>query len=296
MKQIETAALLCELCMKEDSPLALQKLKMICRQIGHDMMRLSRLVPPDSFVIADTDYDGGQIQLSKTTSRFCTRGRSLDQVVGRRRIRSARKVEFLVIYDDSNSMTAWWRSEYLRRRIHEYESPQTMAKIALLSLLETFAKNASASIIFFGSKADAPSKSRNLSYRALVRMNGSGGTRLDEALRVAIEKRWHRRGGRKYVVILTDGVPEAGNEKDSEDSYIQSKAISYLDVMQKFGVRVLFSPILTDAKLAYKEYGEYNARTFAQELRKRGATVKITEKLADLPVNVFTGVKEMISK
>lgn len=295
MRPIESAALLCEHCMHEDSPIALQKLKMLSRKIGHDMMRLSRLVPPDEFVMADTSYEGAQIQLTKTISKFCTRGRSLDEIVGRRRVRGARKVELLVIYDDSNSMTSWWRSEYLRRKIHEHDSPQTMAKIALLSLLETFAKNANANIIFFGSKADGPHKSRSISYPALIARNGSGGTRLDEALRLAIDDGWHKRGGQKYVVILTDGLPEAGNEKQSEDAYIQSKVLTYIDIINKFGAKVLFVPLLIDSKLAYKTYGDHNAYTFATELKKRGVTVKMTDKLKELPENLFAGVKEMVS-
>lgn len=287
--------MLCELYMNEGSPIVLQKLKMLCRKIGQDMMRLSRLVPPDQFVMADTTYEGGQLQIPKTISNFCTHGRSLDEIVGRRRVRGARKVELLVLYDDSNSMTAWWRTEYLRRRVHEHDSPQTMAKVALLSLLETFAKNANVNIVFFGSKADGPHKSRTLSYPALITRNGSGGTRLDEALRAAIDDRWHKRGGRKFVVILTDGVPEAGNEKSSEDSYIQEKSLKYMEMLIEHRAGVLFAPLLTDPKLSYKTYGGHNAYTFSQELSRRGVTVKTTEKLAQLPLNLFSGVKEMIA-
>ncbi len=294
MDHVKRAALLCEHCMKQESPMGMQKLKMLCRRIGHDMMRLVRLVPPDEFVMKDVDYQGGQIMLTKTISNFCTRGRSLDEIVGRRRVRGARKVELLILYDDSNSMTSWWRSEYLGRKIPERDSPQTVAKVALLSLLETFGKNANVNVVFFGSKADGLHKSRMLSYSELVRRNGSGGTRLDEALRIAVEERWHRRGGKKFVIILTDGVPEAGDENPGEDAYIQSKALSQIDLLLEFNASVLFAPILTNPKLAYKTYGDYNAYTFSQVLGKRGVTVKTTERLRELPENLFAGVKEMI--
>lgn len=52
------------------------------------------------------------------------------------------KLNIMIVYDDSNSMTGWWRKERFGSAVAEEESPQTIAKLAALLILEGYGQAA----------------------------------------------------------------------------------------------------------------------------------------------------------
>ncbi len=82
-----------------------------CRSMGRSFLRLYNIVPPTMERMVYHPYQGtGMISFNKSIAEFCNKGKSLDGMIARERRRDVRKVRFAVIYDDSNSMTAWWRN------------------------------------------------------------------------------------------------------------------------------------------------------------------------------------------
>lgn len=297
LKDILLAAELCVRCKNEPTRANFGKLTQVCRKIGNHLSKVLKLIPPTERRMVVAPFDGaGMIDIGRTIVSFCSFGKSIDNIIERKRDKATRESSLAIIYDDSNSMTGWWRKEFLKKRIPEEEAPQTFAKVSTISLIETFGKESGIDLIFYSSKVDGPYKKGQLSYNELIKRDGSGASRLDLAISRLIEKRWHKRGGKKYLVILTDGVPEVGRDKASEDTKVQDDAIRFIKTLLNYEVKVLYVPILTDTKLAYKNVGSFNAMSFSEELKKMGITVKRVAKLTDLPKSLFEGMKQTVVK
>lgn len=298
MNEILLAAELCSRCKAEPKNReSFEKLVLTCRKIGKHLSRIMKLIPPTERRMVQYKFDGtGMIDINRTINSFCTYGKSIDNIIERKRSRATRELNLMIVYDDSNSMTSWWRKEYLKKKVGESEAPQTYAKISTISLIETFGREAGVDLMFYGSNVIGPLGKSQFSYTELIKKDGSGATRLDLALEKLIEKKWHKRGGKKYLVILTDGLPEVGRDKAGEDSEVQEATLANIKKILDNEVRILYVVLLTDVKLAFKSIGSYNAMSFAEVLKRKGITVRKVSNLQELPKSLFEGMKEAVVK
>ncbi|MBI4362532.1 MAG: VWA domain-containing protein [Euryarchaeota archaeon] len=269
-----------------------------CRGAGVHMLHQYRLDRPTQSRMVYRKFDGtGSLSIHRTMTGFLTHGRSLDQVVTRTRVQLARSLSLALLYDDSSSMSAWWRNKYFPYRLlTEETAPQTSAKIGCLALLEAFGAEADIVVFVFGSQVTGPLMKRENIYQELVKRNGSGGTRLDLALQKLMDLRWHESPGMKVMVVLTDGVPETGRREEAEDIRIQRSVINNIKRVLDSGVQVLYVPIFTDDKLSRFRTGEYDARGFVERIQRMGATTAEVTQEADLLKTLFQGVRRMLQE
>jgi len=218
----------CAKCMADPSNVeSYDRLMDGSRLIGRNFLRLYSIVPSMSTRMIYASYSGGgNISFDRTIANFGQRGKTLDGVVARYRLKDVKKLNLALLYDDSNSMTAWWRSKNLGAAINEAQAPQSYAKIACLALMEGLGKSADISLWTFGSRAEGPYNANAGMYRQLISRNGSGGTRMDLALQSMIDVGWHRETGTNVAIILTDGVPEVGRSVYAEDVLVNMKRSS----------------------------------------------------------------------
>ena len=290
--EVHAAQLCADLTYHYDN-LKYERLLARCRRIGNHLARTLELIPPNARRMVDCKFDGmGSINIYKTLNAFCERGKKLDEIVGRKRVQDVRVVNLAILYDDSNSMSAWWRSDYLGKKVEEKDSPHALAKLATLALCESFGKEVKISLVVYGSNAEYYKK---IDYRELVERNGSGATRLDFALAELMKNRWERKGGARYLLILSDGVPEAGNEKYSEDSAVQRASIERLKYLLGAGVRAAYVTLADEKKLALKKLGDYDAESFSARLAKMHVNVEKVKKARELGEVLFACVKRMSS-
>lgn len=261
-----------------------------CWRLGTHWKKIVRLVPPSHRVIRSVPYDGTcAIDVYKTLSVFLQKGKDISLAVGRKRVPGARAWNLALLYDDSNSMTAWWRSDVLNRRVQEKTAPQAFAKIAALSLYSAVARDAK---LFFIPYATSARAYKGLPVSELISLNGSGATRLDLALDALHSLKFERFGGEKYVVILSDGVPESGRGVASEDSAVQEKALSALSYLSRLGCRIIHLSFAHEKELAEKKIGGHNMYSFANRLRKIGCRAKIISNGSELSPALFRAFKE----
>ncbi|MEW6329222.1 MAG: vWA domain-containing protein [Candidatus Micrarchaeota archaeon] len=291
MKDEVYAAQLCADLTRHYDNLKYEKFLACCRRIGNHLSRSLELIPPNARRMVDCKFDGmGSINVYRTMNAFCERGKKLDEIVGRKRVQDVRVLNLAILYDDSNSMSAWWRSDYLGKKVEEKDSPHSLAKIATLALCESFGKDAKLSLVVYGSGAKFYKK---IEYRELVERNGSGATRLDSALAELMRNRWERRGGARYLLILSDGVPEAGNEKYSEDSGVQRACFERLKHLLGAGVRIAYVTLADEKKLALKKLGDYDAESFCARLARMHVNVEKVKSARELGEVLFSCVKKM---
>ncbi|MEM3399313.1 MAG: hypothetical protein QXP42_00605 [Candidatus Micrarchaeia archaeon] len=285
------AANLCAILTKKYDPFIYEEFILQCRAVGKHISSALNFMPPNEYCVSDVPYDGSShINMYKTISNFCTHGRMPEFAVGRKRVQKERVVRIALLYDDSNSMTAWWRSDFLNKQIAEEEAPQTFAKIACVSLCEIFGPRANPLILSYSDDAI-----QLKGYRELVIRNGSGATRLDKALYELERMRWHIRGGKRIIVILTDGLPEGGMNDYMEDCSIQKCSLELLVKFSKWGVRILYLPLLLEAKYASRVWGMFSALTFTEEIEKQRIVVERVKSIHELPTALFRGVKKVVA-
>ncbi|MEM3030342.1 MAG: hypothetical protein QXH27_01275 [Candidatus Micrarchaeia archaeon] len=291
MKEEERAAQLCGTLLHSYDRSAMAGFLSSCRKLGLHLARAVKLIPPNVRRMRDRPFDGsGSINVYKTLNIFLSRGKDITKIVGRKRVVDARVLHLAILFDDSNSMTAWWRSEKLRRAIKDSESPHSFAKVAVAAVAESFGRQAnSLTLVAFGSKARFL---KRLDYRELVALNGSGATRLDLALSELKKARWERRGGAKFLLVLTDGVPEAGNEDAREDAGIQRRCADLLAYFVRLGVRVIYITLTHEKALAGKKIGEHTCESYARLLEKRRVVAAEAENIRALGSTLFTALKE----
>lgn len=301
-------------CLKDPSVSTIKQLQRDCRKYSRNLLASNHLVLPTDSSIIYKKYNGeGSISFSKTHSEFCLHGRSLDNIIGRQRVKSVLKLNIMLIYDDSNSMTSWWRKDRFGSVMHEEESPQTIAKLASLLILEGYGRNADVRLIAFGSKVTNPLTKREIIYSELLRKNGSGGTRLDLALGKLIRLRWANEGGVNILIIISDGLPETGwkqtgvpyltetkeggtmdtKRQRAVDTKVQNIVLRQLRQLISEGVYIVHIPIFSDERLASWVSGKYSARTFAREFEMMGITVIPVLEGPKMPETVFRGLHEL---
>lgn len=268
-----------------------------CRSIGRNLIRFYHIIPPTSERMIHTPYDGsGQISFSKTMSEFSRKGKTLEGMITYKRVRDVKRVRLGIIYDDSNSMTAWWRKQTMSISLEEADSPQSYAKVACLSLMEGLGKDMEVSYWKFGSVVKGPFNLTNNVYREILSSNGSGGTRLDLALESMIESNWDRRPGVKIAIVLTDGIPEIGRSVYDEDMIVNVRSMDLIKKLISRKVHVLYLQLLTDESRRFKKSGGYTMVEFGNEIQKLGCEFMNVNTKESLMESLFIGLNHITRK
>jgi len=268
-----------------------------CRIIGRSFLRLYSIMPSMTTRMIYSSYSGsGVISFNKTISGFGRSGKTLDKVVARYRLKDIKKLNIAIMYDDSNSMTGWWRSKNMSTNVNESQTPQSYAKVACLSLMEGLGKAADISLWTFGSRTEGPFNASNNMYRQLISRNGSGGTRLDLALQSLIDTGWHRKRGINSVIILTDGVPEVGRSVYAEDVLVNVKALELIKGLQSSKVKVLYIQLHTDDSRKYKKSGGYTMAEFGMTIDKMGGMVMNVDTADHISDSLFKGLQLVLRR
>ncbi|HMK45151.1 MAG TPA: VWA domain-containing protein [Methanocella sp.] len=262
-----------------------------CRSIGRNLIRFYHIIPPTSERMVYKTYDGsGMISFDRTIAECCKNGKTIESMITYHRVRDVKKVRLAILYDDSNSMTAWWRKQAQMQDIDESEAPQTYAKIACLSMMEGLGKDIDINFWKFGSQSHGPFNMSSNMYREIIRCNGSGGTRLDLALESLIEHKWYHRPGMKIVMILTDGIPEAGHSAYSEDVLINMKTLGLIKNLMRNKIHVIYIQMLTDESRKFKKSGGYTLLEFGNEIQQMGCEYITVNSKASLMRTLFEGL------
>lgn len=268
-----------------------------CRIIGRGFLRLYSIMPAMTTRTIYSTYSGcGMISFNMTIAAFSQRGKSLDSVIARYRIKDVKKLNIAILYDDSNSMTAWWRSKNMSTRVNEAQAPQAYAKVACLALMEGLGKTADISLWTFGSRAEGPFNGSTNMYRQLISRNGSGGTRLDMALESLIDLGWHRKKGTSVIVVLTDGVPEVGRSVYAEDVLANVRTLELIKNMQGSKVRLLYIQLHTDDSRRFKKSGGYTMGEFGMAIEKMGGLVMNVDTANHISDSLFKGLQQIIKR
>lgn len=288
----------CVKCMKNPEDVqAYDELLMGCRSMGRYFLRLYNIIPTTTERMVYSGYNGtGTISMYRTISEFCRNGKTLDGVISRNRVRDVKDVSLAILYDDSNSMTAWWRNKTMAVKVEESHAPQTYSKVACLSLMEGLSRKIKIDLWTFGNFAHGPYNVNSNMYRELISRNGSGGTRLDLALQSLIDHGWEKGRGIRIVVILTDGIPEMGRSIYDEDVLVNMSALSHLKYLISRKVRVLYIQLLTDESRRFRKSGGYNMAEFGSELGKMGCTLYNVDTESKIKDTLFDGLSKAIQK
>ena len=288
----------CARCMADQSDVeSYDRLMNGTRIIGRSFMRLYSIMPSMSTRMVYACYSGGGIiSFDRTISSFGQRGKSLDGVIARYRLKDVKKLNVAILYDDSNSMTAWWRSKNMGATINESQAPQSYAKVACLSLMEGLGKSADISLWTFGSRTDGPFNANANMYRQLISRNGSGGTRLDLALQSMVDQSWHRKRGTKVAIILTDGIPEVGRSVYAEDLLVNMKTLELIRKIQYNKVKVLYVQLHTDDSRRFKKSGGYTIAEFGSAIEKMGGMVMDVDTANKINDSLFKGLQQILKR
>lgn len=288
----------CATCMTDPSSVrAYDDLITGCRSIGRNFLRLYNIVPPTMERMIFGSYQGtGIINFNRSIAEFCNKGKSLDGMLARQRMRDVKKVRFAVLYDDSNSMTSWWRNSTLSETISEADSPQTYAKVACISLMEGLGRETEITMWKFGTEVKGPFSLTTNIYQELIASNGSGGSRLDLALKSMLDNRWDKHNGAKILVIITDGIPEIGRSVYAEDVISTVNTLNMLKELVNHKVHVLYLQLTTDESRRYRKIGGYTMVEFGGEIERLGCIymrVKAKEKIED---SMFKGLNSVMKR
>jgi len=288
----------CATCMADPGDVASYDTLMNgCRVIGRSFLRLYSIMPSLITRMVYSRYSGGGIiSFNKTIAGFSRSGKTLDEVVARYRLKDVKKLNIAIMYDDSNSMTGWWRSKNMSASIHESQAPQSYAKVACLSLMEGLGKAADVSLWTFGSRAEGPFNANTNMYRQLISRNGSGGTRLDLALKSLVDTGWHRKHGTNVVVVLTDGVPEVGRSVYAEDVLVNMKALELIKSLQGYKVKALYIQLHTDDSRKFKRSGGYTIAEFGSAIDKMGGMVMDVDTANRISDSLFKGLQQVLRR
>lgn len=282
----------CVKCMADpDDARAYDDLLTGCQSIGRNFLRLYHIVPPTMERMVYHPYQGaGIINFNKSISEFCHKGKSLDGMIARERRRDLRNVRLAVIYDDSNSMTSWWRSMNMAEKTSESESPQTYAKVACLSLMEGLGREADINFWKYGSEVRGPFCMTARMYREIIACNGSGGSRLDLALKSVLDSGWDKKSGAKILIILTDGLPEIGNGIYAEDVMATVATLDSIRKLINHKTHVLYLQLTTDESRKYRKIGGYTMVEFGEEIQRLGCIFMKVGSREKIEASLFKGL------
>lgn len=253
-----------------------------CKRFG-DFLKVNYFVPPTIRRMVYRPYEGtGIISINKTTQEFCTRGKRLDSVITKTRVKDVRSLHLAILYDKSR----------IAQKYH------AIAKIATISLLEGIGKSADdVNIILFNSKIYGPYNKIQCTYKKLLLSNGngpSGNSRFDLALGKLLQMEWYKREGSRHLIIIGGSLPLSDKNILLDDIEVQETTILYITRLFEKGVKILYIPIFTEEEDFVDEMiGAYSARSFAKKIANIGVAVSEINSFSDLQ-KLRNGIREML--
>jgi hypothetical protein len=286
----------CAQFLEKHKPRIYRKIIDNCRNIGSDVLKRDYYVPPSLERMKYQPYHGaGIIAVNRTQQEFCTRGRQMDAVIGRSRVRSKPALHLAVLLDNSDRMTAWARTRMIGREVPGKDAPSAFAKIATIALLEETCEADTRSLITFGSDTRADINIHgSLDYGALLAANGAGCCRLDLALASLLRMRWDLLKGERQLIILTGMPPATGTGVLLDEIGVQEASLLYMRRMVREGVRILYLPILTQTRLIDTRIGAYTSRTFAHRINELKIAVSMIGGADTFVYALRGGIKQML--
>ena len=273
------------------------KIVSACSELAYQYLRTDYYIPPTVGRMVYRKYgDGGDIHINRTVQEICTKGRSMDAIVSRQRVKDIRMDNFAFVIDRSDVITAKGLGRKIGAHIGESKNPEILENIAAISILENIKKTSDViDIVTYGNDAEGPFNEQQYTYRDMLLDVGKGANRLDLALARLLQLHWDRRPGVKHLIILTSGMPETGRMNLLDDIEVQETVLQYLDHMQKRRVRTLYLPVITDEGFANKRVGSHSPRSFAQKIARIGIPTAELGDLQMLPDVLRDGFKQMLS-
>ena len=269
----------------------------ICSELAYKYLRTDFYVPPPIGRMAYRKYgDGGDIHINRTIQEICSKGRNMDAIISRQRVKDVRLDNFAFVIDRSDTITAPGIGHNNDPNIEDSKNPDILEKIATISVMESIKKTSDIiDIITYGDNVKGPFNEQQYTYRDILLDSNEGANRLDLALARLLQLQWDRRPGVKHLIILTGGMPETGRMNLLDDIEMQETVLQYLDHMQKRGVRILYIPIITNEDFANKRVGSHSPRSFAQKIENLGISTVELKDLQFLPYTLRDGFKQMLS-
>ena len=292
MDIVSDTASYCAQFLNSKSPGVYGRIIENCRDIGRDALKRDYYVPPTLKKMTYRKYDGtGILAINRTQQEFCSRGRQMEAVIGKKHVISTPDLHLAVLVDNSDQMTAWARSVMLGQEIPEECAPLTLAKIATIALFEQIRDAQTRSLIAFGSGVDTYD---SIDYRRLLAENGSGCCRLDLALSELLRMRWDLRRGERQLIILTSMPPDTGTGILLDEIGVQEASLIYMRRMTRNGVRILYLPIFTQMELVDTKIGVCSSRNFVKRIHKLGIAVSLIGRSDTFVQAMRVGIKQML--
>ena len=272
------------------------KIVSTCSELAYKYLRTDYYIPPTVGRMVYRKYnDGGEIHINRTIQEICSKGRSMDAIISRQRVKDIRMDNFAFVIDRSDLFTSKV-SRKAGTHIDASKNLKTLEDIAAISILESIKKTSDIiDIVTYGNDVKGPFNEQQHTYRKMLLDEGEGANRLDLALARLLQLQWDRRPGVKHLVILTSGMPETGRMNLLDDIEVQESVLQYLDHMQKRGVRILYIPVMVDEEFANKRVGSHSPRSFAQKIARIGIPIAELGDLETLPEVIRDGLKQMLS-
>ena len=269
----------------------------ICSELAYKYLRTDFYIPPSVGRMSYRKYgDGGDIHINRTIQEICSKGRSMDAIISRQRIKDVRLDNYAFLIDRSDTITAQGLHSLIDTSIDDSKNPDILEKIALISIMESIKKTSDIiDIITYGNDVKGPFNEQQYTYKDMLLDGSKGANRLDLALARLLQLQWDKRPGMKHLIILTSGIPQTGRMNLLDDIEVQETIIQYLDHMQKRGVRILYIPIIADEEFANKRVGSHSPRSFTQKIERIGISTAELGDLQLLPYALRGGFKQMLS-
>ncbi|MBW6470033.1 MAG: hypothetical protein K0A90_02290 [Methanosarcinaceae archaeon] len=269
----------------------------MCSELAYQYLRTDYYIPPTVGRMVYRKYgDGGNIHINRTVQEICSKGRSMDAIVSRQRVKDVRLNNFALVIDRSDAITAKASGRKIGTHIGGSKNPEILEKIAAMSIMESIKKTSDViDIVTYGNDVKGPFNEQQYTYREMLLDKGAGANRLDLALARLLQIHWDRKHGIKHLIILTGGIPETGRMNLLDDIEVQESVLQYLNQMQKRGVRILYLPVIVDETFANKRVGSHSPRSFAQKIARIGIPTAELGDLQTLPDILRDGFKQMLS-
>ncbi len=269
----------------------------MCSELAYQYLRTDYYIPPAVGRMVYRKYGaGGNIHINRTMQEICSKGRSLEAIVSRQRVKDIKLDNFAFVIDRSDAITAKGLGRKTGTHIDVSNNPEIIEKIAAISILESIKKTSDViDIVTYGKDVEGPLNEQQYTYNEMLLDGGEGANRLDLALARLLQLQWDRRPGVKHLIILTSGMPETGRMNLLDDIEVQETVLQYLNHMQKRGVRALYLPVITDEGFANKRVGSHSPRSFSQKIARIGIPTAELGDLDTLPDVLRSGFKQMLS-
>ncbi len=277
---------LCHEFLEKKNKITYAKILEISRKIGLKIKpKLSKILPTSNIPKTGKFMGKGFIEVPQTLVSFISKGRLIENIKERYRQPAKIHLKTLLLFDDSNSTTSWWRKD----RFKEKADISCLEKILAIAFDIGLKGLSKFEIISFSSNAGFVNLKN---YVELLLKNGSGATRLDIALELA--KKWEKKAGNSLIIILSDGLPEAGKNNKQEDAEIQEQTIKKMLELRDSKVKLLYVFIYSQqTKFLNTKIGNYTPIEFIDKLKKYNIPVLKINKLDDIEIKILKQIEQI---